>query len=598
MTETTGLTLARKHHEAINIDELIGQALGLFSDLPSRYEAIKLEITDLRKRLSQGEIRLAVMGQFKRGKSTFINSLLNIDLLPVSVIPLTSIPTYIRYGAETSCIIRFYNKKHELVIRRSAEEIKNALIQFVSEEKNPKNKLCVSEAIIECDNPILSNGTILIDTPGFGSTFIHNTQTTVELIKGCDAVMFLLSADPPFTQTEVEFLKEVKKFVPRIFFIVNKVDQLTVDELKKLDPFLKSVLIAQLEYPPDVELFHVSARMGQSIVNRSANNPAMQLSGMSIVKSEIIDFMVREKYFTLSQAVTDKFKKALVTASAQCDSDILDLESPLASARQQLDWLTQQCDVVKAKAERELSLIDVEIKALVDFVDKTLDKKKEELIAKAQDSIKKLIETAILQGQNPLSTIKSSYGPLLDEMINHLFLQVTTSISQPLKKAVSLPASQFLKSVDEIRKAVPSFAIVSSDLRELSVDCTVPPYATVQTAHQAAALEAIRMPSFGLFSSKETKRLKCEAKILPALEAIMSEQFERLSFHVKNNIRSICDMCKQNLAYNFTALQETMARAMTDLLNTQTASEAPTREKIAFLQKHKEAFADIQNYLV
>jgi len=267
-------------------------------------------------------------------------------------------------------------------------------------------------------------------------------------------------------------------------------------------------------------------------------------------------------------------------------------------ARAQLDWLIQHCDTVKTKGEREISLIDVEIRALVDFVDKTLDKKKQELIAKAQESIKKLIETAILQRQNPLLTIKSSYGPLSDEMINHLFLQITTNISQPLKKAVGLPASQFVKAVDEIRKTVPTFNLPTSSLRELNVDCTVPPYSTVQTAHQAASLEAIRLPSFGLFSSKETKRLKCEAKILPAIEAVLGEQFERLSFHVKNNIRSICDMCKQNLAYDFTALQEAMARTMADLQDSRTASEVPTREKLAWLKKHTDAFAEIREYLV
>jgi len=74
-------------------------------DLPSLMnKGITLEktLTSLRDRLAEGRFQLAVLGQFKRGKSTLLNALLGEDILPSSVIPLTAIPTFIRYGQERS----------------------------------------------------------------------------------------------------------------------------------------------------------------------------------------------------------------------------------------------------------------------------------------------------------------------------------------------------------------------------------------------------------------------------------------------------------------------------------------------------------------
>jgi GTP-binding protein EngB required for normal cell division len=585
--------------DGIRIDDLIARALALFSELPSQYDAVRDEIKDLAARLAHGEIRLAVMGQFKRGKSSFINSLLGMDMLPVSVIPVTSIPTFIRYGRETSCRITFFNKTPDLVVHKSLEEIHEALTEYVSEGRNPKNRKCVAEATIECDNPILKNGTVLIDTPGFGSTFVHNTKTTVDLIKGCDAVLFLLSADPPFTQTEVEFLKEMKRYVPRIFFILNKIDQISADDLATLDPFLKKILVTELGYAPDVTLFRVSARLGRHAGDPPHSDMAVQVAGMETVKREIIDFMVREKYFTLSQAVGDKFKTALDSAVSLLSAESRELEAPLAATRQQHEWLRQHCESVKTTGERELSLIDAEIRALIEFVDKMLAKKKQELSEKAGDTVRQIIASAVAQRANPLAAVKSSFWPLAGEMINHLFLQVSNSVAGPLKKAVDLPFSQFVKVVDEVRRAVPSFSLAEASLRELDRDSSLADFATnVRTDQSAAAFDAVRVPGFGLFGSKASVQSRCEEKLLPLADQLLSEQYERLSLHVKNSIRSICEACKQDLAHNFSFLYEAMRSEIVDIESTAFASEAMAREKIRLLKERREAFLSIKSRLV
>ena len=114
---------------------------------------------------------------------------------------------------------------------------------------------------------------MLIDTPGIGSTFRHNTEATLNFLPQCDAALFLVSADPPITEVEVDFLKEVRAKVVRLFFLVNKVDYLSDNERDEAVGFLRHVLRDQVGIDGQVPIFSVSARMG--LKARQAHDTAL-----------------------------------------------------------------------------------------------------------------------------------------------------------------------------------------------------------------------------------------------------------------------------------------------------------------------------------
>ena len=74
--------------------------------------------------------------------------------------------------------------------------------------------------------------------------------------------LFLVSADPPITEVEVDFLKEVRAKVVRLFFLVNKVDYLSDEERDEAVGFLRHVLRDEVDIDGEVPIFSVSARMG------------------------------------------------------------------------------------------------------------------------------------------------------------------------------------------------------------------------------------------------------------------------------------------------------------------------------------------------
>jgi ribosome biogenesis GTPase A len=153
------------------------------------------ELDELKIKLQQDKLYLVVVGIFKRGKSSVINAVIGKPLAPVAVTPVTAIITIFEYNAERSyAAVHFTDGKME-------ERNINEIDQFVSEDQNPANEKQVQVVRIFDDAPILKLISI-VDTPGIGSIFEHNTATTLQFIPKIDAALFLLSADMPVSRLD------------------------------------------------------------------------------------------------------------------------------------------------------------------------------------------------------------------------------------------------------------------------------------------------------------------------------------------------------------------------------------------------------------
>jgi Dynamin family. len=88
------------HKDGHDTGSLLAQDYELLQSLGPDYTSYKEQVSGLISRLESGRFHLAILGQFKRGKSTFLNALLGDAVLPSSVIPLTAVPTLITYNQE------------------------------------------------------------------------------------------------------------------------------------------------------------------------------------------------------------------------------------------------------------------------------------------------------------------------------------------------------------------------------------------------------------------------------------------------------------------------------------------------------------------
>ncbi len=97
------------------------------------HKKIVENLSEIEEKLSKNRFHLVVLGQFKRGKSTFINSLLAESVLPTAVVPLTSIVTLLKYGNEERVEVLFENGTVKKISR-------GELADYVTERGNPDNE--------------------------------------------------------------------------------------------------------------------------------------------------------------------------------------------------------------------------------------------------------------------------------------------------------------------------------------------------------------------------------------------------------------------------------------------------------------------------
>jgi len=214
-------------------------------------EPVAEEARELAARVSEGRFYVACVGQFKRGKSTLLNALVGHAVVPTGFVPVTAVPTVIRFGDKPHARVRLRDGAWRNVAMTDLKE-------YVTEELNPENKKAVDGAEVFVPSPLLSSGMCFVDTPGLGSVFTGNTATTQAFIPHIDAALVVVGADPPIAGEELALVEEVGKQVQDLILVINKADRTTDPERAAAAKFTREILEKRLHRPMG-EVFEVSA---------------------------------------------------------------------------------------------------------------------------------------------------------------------------------------------------------------------------------------------------------------------------------------------------------------------------------------------------
>ncbi|OGG55436.1 MAG: hypothetical protein A3F84_06055 [Candidatus Handelsmanbacteria bacterium RIFCSPLOWO2_12_FULL_64_10] len=261
-------------------------------------EKADAECRELMVKLAEDRFTLAVLGLFKRGKSSLMNAIIGRDLLPTGVLPLTSAITVLRFGP-----------KEQLVVDREGvffteETSVSRLAEYVTEEGNPGNRKKVKTAKVEVPLPFLRQGLEFVDTPGIGSAIAANTATTYEFLPQSDAVIFVTSVDAPLSQAEIDFLDRVRAHVRKIFVVVNKTDLLADSERDQMLAFIAATL-EQRTGGEKFPTYPVSSRLG--LEAKKAGDPdGYARSGLKDLEEALAVYLSSEKSSTFLVAILDR----------------------------------------------------------------------------------------------------------------------------------------------------------------------------------------------------------------------------------------------------------------------------------------------------
>jgi GTP-binding protein EngB required for normal cell division len=214
-------------------------------------ESIAEEARELAARVSEGRFYVACVGQFKRGKSTLLNALVGHEIVPTGYVPVTAVPTVIRFGDEIHARVRMRGGIWQDI---AIPELK----EYVTEEGNPENEKDVEGAEVFVPSSLLSSGMCFVDTPGLGSIFTGNSATTRAFIPHIDAALVVVGADPPIAGEELALVETVGREVQDLILVINKADRTSDPERAAAVRFTREILQKRLHRSMG-DVFQVSA---------------------------------------------------------------------------------------------------------------------------------------------------------------------------------------------------------------------------------------------------------------------------------------------------------------------------------------------------
>ena len=377
-----------------SINTLLDRAVEMLGTLGPQALSGLEKLRHLKTRLEGNYFNMAVLGQFKRGKSTLLNALLGEAILPSSVVPLTAIPTFIRWGSELKARILFEDEQPPKEFSAtSIDDLSRFLKEFVTEEANPENRLHVLQAEVYHSSPLLKKGLVLIDTPGIGSTFQHNTETTLNFLPQCDAALFLVSADPPVTEVEISFLREVRAKIDRLFFIFNKVDYLTGPDREMALAFFRKVLGEQAGISESPHIYPVSAlRALNARINRDED--ALRECGFEEVQADLIDFLINEKAQVLRQALARKSEDVIAELLMRLNLEARSLQTPLEDLGERLNLLESKIREAERQRTSAGDLLTGDRRRTVEFLEQQAEQLRRKARSHFEDVVRKSTATS------------------------------------------------------------------------------------------------------------------------------------------------------------------------------------------------------------
>jgi GTP-binding protein EngB required for normal cell division len=277
----------------------------------------------ITSRMEKDELNVAVFGRFKAGKTSFLNSLVGRSLLPVDVIPVTSVVTELSHNSAEFATVVFNNGQTARTI--SVDEVAS----YVSEAENPGNKKAVLTVSVHLPLPQRLVKLKLVDTPGLDSVLAHNTAASLSWIPNVDLAIVAVSVDPPLSQHDIALIERLQHFSSNICVLLTKVDTLQPPEQDKVLAFVSEQLSSRFSSHIHVFPYSIRHDYEQLRLQFERDYLANVLSSFDLQRSSSL----RTKVHALLESVSDYLRLALKAADAQ--------ESELQKLRSQVDAAAQ-----------------------------------------------------------------------------------------------------------------------------------------------------------------------------------------------------------------------------------------------------------------
>ena len=338
-------------------------------ELSGAVETIEATVKDIE----QHSFRIAVVGEFRRGKSTFINALLGKAILPSDILPTSATLNRVTYGLTPRLHIKFKATKDQpgRVEEIPLEQIAQYVTKLTSEAAAIAET--IEEAVVTYPAPYCQKRNVdIIDTPGL-SDEENLTAITKSVLPKVHAAIMVVMATAPFAESEAQFLDYLLgQNLGKVIFVVSGIDRVEeVDDRQRVVGHIKQRIeqrltgIAATKFGDDiarkqeflaqvgaVRVFGVSGY--QALKAKEKRDEALRLeSGIVEMEAALDKFIEEESGIVALQAWTNQ----ILAVAEQLN---LRIDDGVAACRGQQDELKSNCEISAALADILRQILEVE----------------------------------------------------------------------------------------------------------------------------------------------------------------------------------------------------------------------------------------------
>ncbi len=420
------------------------------------FQGILREANDLAQFTKPNQwLDVVILGQFKAGKSSLINSFLSRDLLPVGVLPVTAIITRLVYSPREKAVITWLDgTKTDILL--------NELNAYVTEKENPENKKEVY--LVDIQIPEMKNlkKLRLIDTPGLGSTFKHNTAVTENWFNRIGAAFVVISAAQPLSENDLEVIKTAAEQSPEVYLVLSKTDFLSGDELQEVIAFLKEKTHETVER--NFRIFPYSIKDNSGAFRQKIQDTVLHHLSLHLAETQKNIYTHKLEHL---RSLTQSYLEIQFNLASKKEGERIALKNKILDEQLNLSFIQKELSYIgqsyenSTRTELEKELLDNHLKSLQGFLEKEFhagydqwkgnlykisrnyEKWLKENMAKALDNVEKQEHAFANELLANAQTHFNNYTTHFRERLNHRIMEVLH---------VQLPGEDFQVKVKPLDK--------------------------------------------------------------------------------------------------------------------------------------------------
>jgi len=546
-------------------------------------------LNGIKAKLQEEAFNLVILGQFKRGKSTLINALLGETILPTAIVPLTSVVTILRYGPDLRVEIQYLDERRQDI---SLSDLPG----FITERGNPQNTKNVKDVTVYYPSRYLKDGVRIIDTPGAGSVYSHNTEVAYSFLPYVDAAVFVVSADPPISKSEHQFLKDMRDYVDKFFFVLNKIDQVNEQDRQEALEFTLQVLEDDLG-GGKVKIYPLAARWALD-GKKTCDNDLLKRSLLPDFEKELQSFFIHEKGKVFLKSIINSLMKFASdeTISFQIEQEATKL--PLERLKEKILRFEEEMKTIRKDREHNEYLLKGNLGKIISQMDEEISLFKRERSPVLQGGLEKEYLCKVERGGGDLrGELEQFVSDSIREIFNSWRQELTEKISSRMEEAHLDFATKTNQTIDRVLS-------LTSDIFELDLN----PFTSVETLSKKSDFyfllkdDPVGLELIQLAVTSALPRFLARKMILKNMQTSVAELLDRhcgrVRYDLVNRLNGTVKDFQQNLNEKIDLTLAGIRASFQKALILHQSSRNDVASNLGELSKRIDSIAAIRNELL